>query len=502
MPTKTLVRRDGSRTIDELLLDHGTHLPRREVVPPPPPEVPLFPKVIPANGRRAPGHGWAPTRPNLAGYEMTSEQTPVMWPLIAGDGLPPWGAEMGYNVLSGGKFYFDPLGWVNDDSIPVTNTNVFQYGMPGYGKSSIVKIAILRLIPFGYRGLILGDVSNEYEALCEALDCPPHKIGPGLAGRLNPLDPGPLGDGWDRLPPAEQRRRVGVIFSRWLMLMRGLVTSQGVDYTPTEDQVLTRILEDLAGVGGDGCRYLRPVVVPQVWQVLRDPSEKLVEDCRYASRQDFWEQTRGLRDALGSLCTGALRGMFDAESTIHPDWQAPIQSLSLKALYDTKNDAATGIALMCLSSWGRGMRELAPAGDHVLSVRDETWFQTRLGLGAVANLDADLRTSRKDGDLQWVVFHKPSDPLSAGDVGSQAYNIAKDMANLASTRILMAQDEEVGEELGSMFGLSEMQQQVVTRWSKQAKGRGLWLVGDRKYKVQTYLTPVEKVLTYTNKAIA
>ena len=49
---------------------------------------------------------------------MTSEQTPVMWPLIAGDGLPPTGAPMGFNVLSGGTFYCDPMGWVNDDAIP------------------------------------------------------------------------------------------------------------------------------------------------------------------------------------------------------------------------------------------------------------------------------------------------------------------------------------------------------------------------------------------------
>ena len=71
-----------------------------------------FPRSAPPRGARRAGHGWSPTPPPLAGYQMTSEQTPVLWPLIAGDGLPPWGAEMGYDVLSGGKFYCDPMGWV------------------------------------------------------------------------------------------------------------------------------------------------------------------------------------------------------------------------------------------------------------------------------------------------------------------------------------------------------------------------------------------------------
>ena len=145
-------------------------------------------------GLRQPGHGWAPTLPPLAGYQITSDQTPVLWPLIAGHGLPPTGAPMGFDVLSGGAFYCDPLGWVIDDTIPVTNPNVFIFGKPGRGKSALVKAFLLRMIRFGYRSLVLGDVKDEYEDLARALGVEPYRIGPGLPGRINPLDPGPLGD--------------------------------------------------------------------------------------------------------------------------------------------------------------------------------------------------------------------------------------------------------------------------------------------------------------------
>ncbi len=35
----------------------------------------------------------------------------------------------------------------------------------------------------------------------------------------------------------------------------------------------------------------------------------------------------------------------------------------------------------------------------------------------------------------------------------------------------------------------------------QAKGRALWLVGDRTFKVQTRMTELELRLTYTNDAL-
>ena len=82
---------------------------------------------------------------------MTSDQAPVWWPFIATPGLPPTGAQMGIDLLSGGPFYADPAGWVLDDTIPVTNPNMFVFGKPGRGKSATVKaceaIAISPMTP-------------------------------------------------------------------------------------------------------------------------------------------------------------------------------------------------------------------------------------------------------------------------------------------------------------------------------------------------------------------
>ena len=130
---------------------------------------------------------------------MTSDQAPVLWPFISTPGLPPTGAQMGIDLLSGGTFYADPHGWVLHDSVPVTNPNMFIFGKPGRGKSATVKALLLRMMDFGYRALILGDPKDEYQLLCRALGVEPLRIGPGLQTRINPLSFGPLGDGWDQL---------------------------------------------------------------------------------------------------------------------------------------------------------------------------------------------------------------------------------------------------------------------------------------------------------------
>jgi hypothetical protein len=80
--------------------------------------------------------GWAAAKAPVSMWRMTSDQAPVLWPFISTPGLPPTGAQMGIDMLSGGSFYADPLGWVLDDTVPVTtNPNMFVFGKPGRAAS-------------------------------------------------------------------------------------------------------------------------------------------------------------------------------------------------------------------------------------------------------------------------------------------------------------------------------------------------------------------------------
>jgi hypothetical protein len=290
-----------------------------------------------------------------------------------------------------------------------------------------------------------------------------------------------------------------MVFARWLLLVKGLVGSQHVPFGPTEETAVGQVIRTLTGHAA-GADRLTPITIPQLWHALNTPTDDLVTACRYARTQAFLDDTRPLRDALGALVTGHLAGLFDAPTTVAVDWRAPIQSLSLSRL-DPLGDEAVGVALTCLNSWGRAMTALAESGDLRIVIRDECWKQMRLGIDAVKSLDADLRLSRTDGCIQVVIAHKPSDLLTVGDTGSQAVAIARDLLHLCATKVLLGQDDQIGEELTELLGLTPMATRIVTDWATTGKGRALWLVGNHAAKVQTVRTAIDVALTDTNDAL-
>ncbi len=511
MPTTTLRNRGGARAgrnMAALLSDFGHDLP---TVPPLAPEAkePRIFKYAPRRGAARRGRGWAPATAPAQAWRMTSDQAPVFWPFVSAPALPPTGAQMGVDQLSGGSFYCDPFGWVLRDDVSATNPNIFQFAKPGTGKSGTTKAFCTRMMPFGYRTLVLGDPKDEYESLCRALGVEPFVIAPGFWARINPLAMGPLGHDWEKLSAEEAQRRTTIIFKRWLVLIRGLIGSMKLDdqrrvpFGPDESDVVRNALAILTGYA-TGNSILTETTIPRLWDLLRKPTEELVRACEYGNTRQFLDQTRLLRNALGELVTGTLAGLFDDFTNIEVDWRAPIQSFSLSRL-DGLGDEAVGIALLCMNSWGRGLREIAEPGDLRIVVRDEVWKQMRLGVSAVMSFDADLRLSRgmagKGGDIQFANLHKPSDLLSVGDADSQAAMIAKDLLELADIKILGGQKPRVARELDSMLGFGPIAQDLVSRWAMQDKGRALWCVGDATYKVQTVLHPLEKRLYYTNEAI-
>ena len=498
----------SGRDMAALLSDFGHDLPTTPTLAPEAKEPRMF-KYAPRRGAARRGRGWAPAMAPAQAWRMTSDQAPVFWPFVSAPALPPTGAQMGVDQLSGGSFYCDPFGWVLRDDVPATNPNIFQFAKPGTGKSGTTKAFCTRMMPFGYRTLVLGDPKDEYESLCRALGVEPFAIGPGLPARINPLAMGPLGHGWENLSDEESRRRTTIIFKRWLVLVRGLVGSMKIDderrvpFGPDESDVVRNALAILTGYAA-GNSILEETTIPRLWELLRHPTEELVRVCEYGNTRQFLDETRLLRNALGELVTGTLAGLFDDFTNIEVDWRAPIQSFSLSRL-DGLGDEAVGIALLCMNSWGRGLREIAEHGDLRIVVRDEVWKQMRLGVSAVMSFDADLRLSRgmagKGGDIQFANLHKPSDLLSVGDADSQAAMIAKDLLELADIKILGGQKPRVARELDSMLGFGSIAQDLVSGWAMQDKGRALWCVGDATYKVQTVLHPLEKKLYYTNDAI-
>ncbi|WNV83160.1 ATP-binding protein [Umezawaea sp. Da 62-37] len=431
----------------------------------------------------------------MAVYQAATSEIGGLFPLLASNGIPAVGARMGYDTLSGGAFYAHPIEWVLRGL--ATNPNIVVFGEPGRGKSSTVVAFLLRMMLFGVKTLISGDVKGEYSPLLRALGVTPIALGRGSPARLNALDLGPLRSRWGGWSVAQQREELAGVLGRWVKLLIALAEAQGYRPTVTDEAVLSAVLRRLVRVE-DGYTELRPVTIPDVQRELAEPDDALWAATRFADRRQFLDTLRPITDALGNLVNGPLAGLFDQETNFELDWDAPVQSMDLSRLR-SRGDQAIAVALTCLGSWSSMVTDLQDDGEIRIVVRDEVWRQMRLGLRAVQAVDSDLRLSRAERKIQILVMHKPSDPLSVGAAGSQEVAIAKDLLALCSTRILFGQSTRVADELAEDFALSEREQDVTTGWAMERTGRALWKIENSPgYKVQTVLSRTERRIFDTN----
>jgi type IV secretory pathway VirB4 component len=431
----------------------------------------------------------------LAVYQAATSEIGGLFPLLAANGIPAVGARMGYDTLSGGAFYAHPVEWVLRSL--ATNPNMIVFGEPGRGKSSTVAAFLLRMMMFGCKALIAGDVKGEYSPLVRALGGTPIALGHGSPARLNALDLGPLRTRWNSWPVARQREELAGVLGRWVTLLVALAEAQGYHTTVTDEAVLSAVLQRLIGID-DGYTELRTVTIPDVHRELAEPDDALWQATRFADRRQFLDVMRPITDALGNLISGPLAGLFDQPTNFTLDWDAPIQSMDL-SLLRSRGDQAIAVALTCLGSWSSMATDLRADGEIRIMLRDEMWRQMRLGLRAVEAIDSDLRLSRIDQTIQVLVGHQPNDLLTVGAAGSQEVAIARALLALCSTRVLLGQSTRVADELADTLGLSEREQEVLTGWAMDRQGRALWKVENTPgYKVQTVLSGTEKRAFDTN----
>ena len=171
--------------------------------------------VAPRRGRASVGQGWAPVEAvsRLVVYQAATSEVGGLFPLLAANGVPAVGARMGYDTLSGGAFYCHPIEWLLRGL--ATNPNLVIFGEPGRGKSSTVVAFVLRMMLFGIKTLISGDVKGEYTPLLHALGITPIALGRGSPARLNALDLGPRASRWNTWTVIRQREELTGVLGRW-----------------------------------------------------------------------------------------------------------------------------------------------------------------------------------------------------------------------------------------------------------------------------------------------
>jgi type IV secretory pathway VirB4 component len=473
----------------------------RPAVPAPTPAEPReklgpFPGRLGWSGPNA-GRAASEARPEV--YRADTSQVAGLYPFLHSSSLPAVGAYIGWNVLTMKSFSAHPSVWVGEGL--VTNPNVMITGIPGSGKSAHIKALALRLMAFGVRVLIAGDVKGEYAGLCRHLGYEPLLLGPGMPGRLNPLDAGPLGEGLDGIRDRHLLvTRLTEIHRRRLSLLKALLELQlRRTLLAEEEEAVSAAIRQVTGELAGNAK-LAPPTLPAVHAALMDPTTQMAHELRVRDDdiQTTRELTRSIRAALGAMVNGHLGGLFDDETSSELDFAAPVQCVDISRMQSYGDDIVSMI-LTCVSSWAQAA--IDTPGPPRLVVRDELWRQMRSGgASMVRKIDSDLRLSRADGTIQMLATHRLADFESVGAADSEAVAIAKDMISSCETRIQLAQDTRPLAAIRDAVGLTDAECDLISSWGKAHVGRALWKVGKAgSHPVQLHLTALEKELFHTDE---
>lgn len=200
--------------------------------------------LYPAAGRPGPASARG-NKLKLPTHRMTTATASGAYPFLAEGGLGAEGIYIGRDVHAEASFCFDPFALYGKVE-GFTNPNVLLAGVIGQGKSALAKSFALRSVAFGYRVYVPCDPKGEWTPVAQALGGMSVALGPGLPGRLNPLDAAP------RPESIAEADWVGEIRKRRLLLLGSLArTVLGRDLMPMEHTALDVALDSVVAHAAD-----------------------------------------------------------------------------------------------------------------------------------------------------------------------------------------------------------------------------------------------------------
>jgi hypothetical protein len=394
-------------------------------------------------------------------------------------------------VYGGGAFCYDPWEcYARQRRTGVTDPNLTAWGEMGRGKSATLKAYLRRQWCFGRRVRVIDTHTGatpdrgEYTPLIENLDGVIVRLSRTSGVRLNPL--------------ANEEDRHALLRS----IARAVLPRPLRDREPA---ILNTTLDWVCTTTGEP-------TLPEVVHALFHPSE-------WAAAKLATTPTRlkamgqGVAMALQPLCDGDLRGMFDGPTSPGIDFDAQALSIDLS---DVKESESLGILMSCAMAFlqatmNRSRREheainarllvegrpLVPEPKTILLVDESYRIFSVPGVGEW--LQHQFKVSRKIGQQNIAILHRPSDLAASGDDGSRVAKIAKGLLQDCQTYVLFHLKSDALAETAELLSLTSAEREVV---STLGPWQALWRVGHGRYVVQTALSAEDQALTDTNRRMA
>ncbi len=335
------------------------------------------------------------------------------------------GPLMGLDLENDTLWFFSPWDRYQAEAGSETfSTNVLVIGAYRAGKSGTIKLLVFRSLSFGYQAIVPSDSKGEWGALAHAAVVNGKqgqviRLGGASEHRVNPLDRGP------RSSTANDEQDEMLVMLRRRSVLASIVaaTLKGQHpLTPQEHATLTWALDRSIEETGDR-PSVRNVHRHLAW--LADTEHHTPKLAKLASA------TERTLPVLERFVLGDLQGLFEDESTVTIDPDAPIVVVDTSALFDRSEEAGT-IAQICTSAWTQAVISDRNAKRRRYIIREEGW-RDMTELSALQNYQQWLKLSRHYGIANVLILHKMADFDAVGPEGSAerslAYSIAGDIEN-------------------------------------------------------------------------
>lgn len=417
-------------------------------------------------------------------HQATSQHIAGIYPFVADGGLGHRGPIVGVDLNADALWHFSPWeAYVDTSDRGAFSTNILVLGAYRSGKSATVKTLATRSIAFGHQVVVPSDPKGEWVTVAEAIPGGSViRLGGGTGARLNPLARGPrrTGTSDEQHEQMVKQRRIATLIALVEMAL-GTVRLTAVEHAAIHD-ALERCIDRTAD-----------------HPTLRGVYDELGEMASEANTDPHSQQgALQPRFVLRRFVTGDLSGLFEDESTVEFDQDAPIVVTDTSELF-ARGELAAQLTQVCTTAWIQAV--ISDRGAHRTRyvVREEGW-RDMTSLAALQMFQQWLKLSRHYGISNIVILHKIGDLDAVGEADSVeralAYSIIGDIENKFVFRVNQQEYRSLRDRLQLPPAHADLARQL-------RKGEFLAYVGQYSYLVDCFATSTdwERNLFQTDDAI-
>lgn len=426
------------------------------------------------------GEYFNPIELNQPANQGSSVSVAGIFPFQADSGSGHRGPLIGIDLVNDNLWHYSPWdAYQAENGQEAFSTNILVIGAYRAGKSGTIKLLVFRSLAFGYQAIVPSDSKGEWGALAHAAVVNGRqgqviRLGGASDQRVNPLDRGP------RSTSANDEQDEMLVMLRRRSVLASIVaaTLKGQHpLTPQEHSTLTWALDRSIEETHDR-PSMRNVHAHLTW--LADTGHTSPKLIKLAAA------TERTLPVLERFVAGDLQGLFEDESTVAIDADAPIVVVDTSALFDRSEEAGT-IAQICTSAWTQAVISDRNAKRRRYIIREEGW-RDMAELSALQNYQQWLKLSRHYGIANVLILHKMADFDAVGPEGSAERSLAYSIAGDIENKFVFRQNTQEYDNLTTKLKIPPTQVRQIMRL-----GRGCFkaFVGTKTYDIDAFATSTE-----------